>query len=335
MSKEVQGTGKKKTARELKGRERADSLSILDYVRGGDKEKEHNKRKREERERMADEIFKKSNMMDRTPPGLKQTGEEREIKNEEGTLMGMLRELKIEMVGLRNEIKEIKENWELRVDRMEKKLVEMEERMKEMERRRGETGVAKGENIEEIVEKVAELVKQNKGKVESREGKREAKDEIGQKVRRLKRIIEEKEKRERRNKIVIRGLNTNTKTRSIKDVAREFLEHEFKVKEEVKSVQTVGMEGREVVIIELEDWEIKEKIMKEKKKLKDKSVGRIYIDHNMTKTEREVQRKIRERARIKKEDGKIVKVGYKKMNIGGKQYVWSEEAGELREKKNF
>ncbi|XP_024891305.1 E3 ubiquitin-protein ligase BRE1A-like [Temnothorax curvispinosus] len=154
MSKEVQGTDKKRTARELKGRERADSLSILDYVRGGDKEKEkeHNKRKQEERERLADKIFKKSNMMNRTLSGLKQTGEEREITNEEGTLMGMLRELKIEMVGLRNEIKEIKENWKLRVDRIEKKLMEMEERMKEMERRRGEARVAKVNAQERVLE---------------------------------------------------------------------------------------------------------------------------------------------------------------------------------------
>lgn len=47
MSEEMQSTGKEKTARELKGRERADSLSILDYVRVGEKEKqkEYNKRK--------------------------------------------------------------------------------------------------------------------------------------------------------------------------------------------------------------------------------------------------------------------------------------------------
>lgn len=47
-----------------------------------------------------------------------------------------------------------------------------------------------------------------------------------------------------------------------------------------------------MIIIELEDWETKQKIMKEKKKLKDKSLGRIYIDHDMMMEEREVQRKI-------------------------------------------
>lgn len=60
MSEEMQGIGKKKSAKELKGRERADSLS-MDYMRGGEKEKgkEYNKRKREEIERLADKIFKK------------------------------------------------------------------------------------------------------------------------------------------------------------------------------------------------------------------------------------------------------------------------------------
>lgn len=48
-------------------------------------------------------------------------------------------------------------------------------------------------------------------------------------------------------------MNTDTRSRNIKDVAREFLEQEFEVKEKVKGIQTAGIEGREVVIIELED----------------------------------------------------------------------------------
>lgn len=31
----------------------------------------------------------------------------------------------------------------------------------------------------------------------------------------------------------------------------------------------------------------------------------------------------------------MIKVEYKKINIGGKQYMWIKEAGKLREKKNF
>lgn len=168
--------------------------------------------------------------MNRTRPSLKQTGEVREMKNKEGALMGMLRELKIKMVGLRTEIKEIKESWELRVGRIESKMVEMEERLKE-----SRSGEAREKNIEEIAEKAAELVKKNKGKKVIREVEGEVKDEIGQEVRKLRRIIEEKEKKERRNKIVIRRLNTD-RLRSIKDMTREFLEQEFEIKEKIKSI---------------------------------------------------------------------------------------------------
>lgn len=197
-----------------------------------------------ERERggLADEILKKSNRMERTPPGLKWskevggTGEKREMKNEEGTMIGMLKDLKEEMTGLRYEVKEIKENWELRMERMKRKMANMEKKMKEIERWRKETGDMKGENIEEIVEKIAERVRKNKGKKEMREREEETKDEIGQEVRRLKRIIEEKEKKDRRKRIIIRRLNTSTMTRSIKDAAKELREQEFEIKENVKSV---------------------------------------------------------------------------------------------------
>lgn len=63
-------------------------------------------------------------------------------------------------------------------------------------------------------------MRKNKGKEETRERK----EEIGPEVRKLKRIIEEKEKKDKRNKIVIRGLNTSIMTRSIKDAAKELLE---------------------------------------------------------------------------------------------------------------
>lgn len=110
----------------------------------------------------------------------------------------------------------------------------MEKRIKKMQRRGGEVGVARDENIEEIVRKVAELVKKNKGKEVIRDVEGEVKNEIEQEVRR---IIEEKK---RGDKIIIKGLNTDTRSRNIKDVAGEFLEQEFEVKEKVKSIYMIN-----------------------------------------------------------------------------------------------
>lgn len=71
-------------------------------------------------------------------------------------MIGMLRELKKEMAGMRNEMKIINNNWEMRMERIKKKVVEMEGRMKELEKQRQETGISGREGIEKITERVAE-----------------------------------------------------------------------------------------------------------------------------------------------------------------------------------
>lgn len=301
----------KGTAKEQIRRERSDSLSILDYIRREDKERDSdkNKRKRVEREKGAEDIFKRR--MLRSPPSSSRDEENRH-PGEEGTLIKMMRDLKEEMTGLRNEIKEIKEKWVLRVDRMENKMVEMEERMKNMEKQMGEREFDRGDRIE-----------YERG---------DERDVLGQEVRRLKRTIEVNERKGRKNNIVIRGLGTTDKAGNIKDVARKWLEQKFEIKDKIKLVHTAGFEGKEITIVELDEWKTKEKIMKEKSKLRGE---KIYIDHDMTREEREVQRKIRMRAREEKEAGRIVKVGYRKIFIGGIQWVWNEEVEELRTKTSF
>lgn len=61
----------------------------------------------------------------------------------------------------------------------------------------------------------------------------------------------------------------------------------------------------------------------------------IFIDHDMTKEEREVQRRLKERARKEREGRKKVKVGYRKMYIESELYVWNEEGEEIRKRRNF
>lgn len=145
----------------------------------------------------------------------------------------------------------------------------------------------------------------------------------------LKRIIEDKEKKERKNNIVIRGLRKGKE--DVKEVGTEFLE-EFGAGSKIKYIKMEGKEGKEVAIVGTEDWQAKEKIMKEKSKLRGRN---IFIDHDMTKEEREVQRKMRERARRKREEGKKVKIGYRKITVKEKVYIWNKEEEELREKENF
>lgn len=111
-----------------------------------------------------------------------------------------------------------------------------------------------------------------------------------------------------------------------KEEAKAFLEKEFGAKESIKELQLIRREnGRGVVIIEMEKWEEKEKIMKEKSKLYGRN----------SSTTREVQRRLKERARKEREGGKKVKVEYRKMYIESELYVWNEEGEEIRKRKNF
>jgi len=78
--------------------------------------------------------------------------------------------------------------------------------------------------------------------------------------------MEDRERRERKNNLVIKGLRGKGKKNQIES-AQKFLEEEFEIKRGVKEMQIARGEGREVIIIQMDSWERKEEIMKKKKSL--------------------------------------------------------------------
>ena len=73
-------------------------------------------------------------------------------------------------------------------------------------------------------------------------------------------------------------------------------------------------------IIEMEQCNDKLTILKEKAKLKGRD---IFIDSELSKTEREIQKCIRDVARIEKEKGTKIQVGYQKLNVNGQMMKWN------------
>lgn len=67
-----------------------------------------------------------------------------------------------------------------------------------------------------------------------------------------------------------------------------------------------------MAVVELIDWRTKQVVMSKKEKLKSE---KIFIDHDLTIRERDIQKQIKERE--KRKNGKKVKIGYKKLNIEG------------------
>lgn len=237
---------------------------------------------------------------------------------------------------MRKELKEVKgkmccleEGWEAREKRMEERIDEIELRLIKEEKQKEKEKEVKKKEVEEVVKGMMVTWREEVEKAES-QGKM-IMEESEKEVQKLKRMIENKERRERKNNIVIRGLWNEKK--DVRSVGIDFIEKEFEAGDKVKHIRTVGKESREVIIVEMEDWQSKERIMKEKSKLRGRN---IFIEHDLTREEREVQRKLREVARREREEGKMVKVGYRKLIVEGKVYkVWNEEKEEIREKENF
>ncbi|KAJ3635929.1 hypothetical protein MTP99_008798 [Tenebrio molitor] len=73
-----------------------------------------------------------------------------------------------------------------------------------------------------------------------------------------------------------------------------------------------------MMLAKRESWEQKKNIMLNKSELKGKK--------------RKTQKKLREMAREKRDRGKRVKIGYRKIQINGEWFIWDEKEEKLKKK---
>lgn len=133
-------------------------------------------------------------------------------------------------------------------------------------------------------------------------------------------------KKERKNNIVIKGLDTGKG--SVTETVQQFLEETIKTQATVKEAYELGKGTNKIIITKLETWEMKKQILEKKGILRR---TKIYIDDDLTRYEREVQRKIREEAKELKERGMQVKIGYRKLKVGDKWLQWNDKEERLQE----
>jgi hypothetical protein len=80
--------------------------------------------------------------------------------------------------------------------------------------------------------------------------------------------------------------------------------------------------GGKMIVADLESWGEKRKVMENKRKLREKKGKRVYIEDDLTKKERDIQKELRALAKEERQKGLRVKVGYKKIWIEGKGFRW-------------
>lgn len=196
-----------------------------------------------------------------------------------------------EIEELKQELRKRKEKWE---QEQHRKLKVLEEKLEEEE--------TQGKEWKEEIE--TESVEHKEG-VE-REGTGELKE--------IKKVLELKERKERRNNIIIKGLQTEGGQMSKK--IEEFLSEKLRIQEKIESSTKIdmGRNNNEGVLVRLSDHKKKGAIMEKNKMLRG---TQIFIDDDLTKEERKIQMRLKEKMKEERNKGNRVRIGYQKIEING------------------
>lgn len=200
----------------------------------------------------------------------------------------------------------------------------------EMMKRNGEMMNAIMQEVKEIRrenkeyrEDVAELKRKNEEmetEIKYLREKVEKLELFGEKIERLDKVG-------RKNNIVITGIEIKEKqTENIKRELEHFIKHNLQVETEITEVYKLDTR---TWIAKIGKFEKKLEVLRNKRKLKNGGYKRVYINNDLTEHERMIQGKIRNRADKEKDDGKTVRMGYKRMIIDGEKWVWNEKTQDL------
>uniref|UniRef100_A0A1Y1M2P7 L1 transposable element RRM domain-containing protein n=1 Tax=Photinus pyralis TaxID=7054 RepID=A0A1Y1M2P7_PHOPY len=150
---------------------------------------------------------------------------------------------------------------------------------------------------------------------------------LSDRIAKLEHIVEHREKRDRKNNIIIKGLKTNAGR--AKEETETFLSTKLDATPHIRQVRKIPTKDDfPILCVELENWEDKLEIMKKKKVL---GQAKIYIENDLTKEEGRIQSEIRNRAREERQKGNRVRTSYQRMTINGKNWRWDLQLDRLVE----
>lgn len=113
--------------------------------------------------------------------------------------------------------------------------------------------------------------------------------------------------------------------RAPEETVEQILEHHLQLKLEIEDAYWIKKRsGGGILVAKLSSGQQKKETMLRKGNLKGK---KLYIENDLTKKEREVQREIAKLAKAEKEQGSQVKIGYRKLWINDRLFKWGKEGG--------
>lgn len=151
-------------------------------------------------------------------------------------------------------------------------------------------------------------------------GEREA---MQREIDTLKRKDERREKLEKIRSLTIDGLVADDD--NPKKAIQEFFRNDLQVDDTVEQVYIFKRNGRPSrMVVKMCTEEGKRKVMEAKRILKGR---KIFINPDYTEKDSEILFRIRERARLERERGNAVIMGYKRIVINGIVHAWREGEG--------
>lgn len=151
-------------------------------------------------------------------------------------------------------------------------------------------------------------------------------------TKRLKSMAKKSEFEERRDNIVVKGTGKlEREGQQLDGAMEEFLFEKLGIEVKVEKVWTSGR----IYIAKMGSQKDKEEVMKNKGKLKE---TKIFIDHDLSFEERKRQSDIQEWAKVQREKGETIRIGYGKVKVGDGDWQWwdrilEEEAKKERERR--
>ena len=177
----------------------------------------------------------------------------------------------------------------------------------------------KSEELMKELESARKEIKQLQAEMTLKEQKWESdKKSLTDRIEKMEQALEKKERRERENNIVIKNANITGSGKDLITEVTRFIER--KIHEETEITRAFKIKEN-IVIATLKEREQKIAVMKGKKKLKGTN---IYIENDMTRTERNIQWNISQIAKGERDKGRRVKTGYQKLIINNKIWEWKE-----------
>lgn len=194
------------------------------------------------------------------------------------------------------------------------------------------------ENMEEMKEMIRQMMQMIKINTEENKTlreemrKREEKWEsekliLESRIEKLENRLEEQERERKKCNIIIKGI-AGKEIHSQQEI-QEWLKTKLEVDTEVRRVTNLGKPGnRDMVLVELGNYQKKQDIMKNKSRLRGTE---IYIENDLTLEERKIAASIRRLAKEERKKGNQVKIGYKRVYVNKKLYTWDNRSETLKE----